>query len=535
MDAFAALGSADDRPLPPPPRAGGMMMQPPLEMPAMPDPMGGSAAISTAMHAWTPATFSPPLLGLRAERAVDYMGEKASMFSFFTNFYTIILRKRGSALPKIMIEIFLATCLGVVAYLLTEDGLCDAKKCKGFFLPPSTSREKGHAMIGVLLAFLVVFRSQIAWGMYMEGRNAVGRVVAMSRCLALELLASLAHACVEEGISEKQSLGVSRSGRPRVEVRRGGVTLPELRRSASTIRRTKKSDIELAVLALECVRLIKLHYWTQIEHVRSTDGEEAWTAAAEMVNRFATAPEVAELRAEFGGVQPGSQRNKVTIPGTGDDGPEKKGAPASLKRGESFRVGSSLPYHKRTSGSAVAQQTHDPTRSKPLVVLTWLRINIERMVSAGALETTQLSRLTEQIEGLVEAGGAIDKIDRMVLPLPYCQLLKIFQIFFVFTLPFVLAPQLGLWTPIVAAFTAIGFFGLDQVGVELEGPFGVDDNDFPLLTMGLAMCNDLDAMVRTVSRTRMEARLTSFASTESHQIQGAAALALGWAEAAESS
>ena len=57
----------------------------------------------------------------------------------------------------------------------------------------------------------------------------------------------------------------------------------------------------------------------------------------------------------------------------------------------------------------------------------------------------------------------------------------------------------------MAAFTAIGFFGLDQVGVEFEGPFGVDDNDFPLLTMGLAMCNDLDAMVRTVSRTRMEA------------------------------
>ena len=251
------------------------------------------------------------------------------------------------------------------------------------------------------------------------------------------------------------------------------------------------------------------------------------------VNRFATAPEVAELRAEFGGVQPGSQRNKVTIPGTGEDG----SAPVKpdLKHGQSFRVGSSLPYYKRTSGAAVAERKHDPTRAKPLVVLTWLRINIERMVSAGALETTQLSRLTEQIEGLVEAGGAIDKIDQLVLPLPYCQLLKIFQIFFVFTLPFVLAPQLGLWTPIVAAFTAIGFFGLDQVGVELEGPFGVDDNDFPLLTMGLAMCNDLDAMVRTVSRTRMEARLTSFASTESHQIQGAAALALGWAEAAESS
>ena len=88
---------------------------------------------------------------------------------------------------------------------------------------------------------------------------------------------------------------------------------------------------------------------------------------------------------------------------------------------------------------------------------------------------------------------------------------------------------------LTAHLCAVGFFGLDQVGVELEDPFGVDHNDFPILSMAHALCNDLDAMVRTVSRTRMEARLTSFASTESHQIQGAAALALGWAEAAESS
>ena len=56
------------------------------------------------------------------------------------------------------------------------------------------------------------------------------------------------------------------------------------------------------------------------------------------------------------------------------------------------------------------------------------------MVRLAPSRTTQLSRLTEQIEGLVVAGGAIDKIDKMVLLLPYCQLLKIFQIFR-FTLP----------------------------------------------------------------------------------------------------
>ena len=51
-----------------------------------------------------------------------------------------------------------------------------------------------------------------------------------------------------------------------------------------------------------------------------------------------------------------------------------------------------------------------------------------------------------------------------VLPLPYAQLLKIFSIFFVFTVPFTMAPAVGLFTPFVTLFLAMGYFGLDQVG-----------------------------------------------------------------------
>ena len=35
-----------------------------------------------------------------------------------------------------------------------------------------------------------------------------------------------------------------------------------------------------------------------------------------------------------------------------------------------------------------------------------------------------------------------------------------------------------------------------QVGAELEGPYGVDDNDFPLLHMGISLVDDLDVMLR---------------------------------------
>eukprot|EP01052_Picozoa_sp_SAG31_P054165 SAG31_NODE_14268_length_817_cov_1.651811_1_plen_158_part_10 len=60
--------------------------------------------------------------------------------------------------------------------------------------------------------------------------------------------------------------------------------------------------------------------------------------------------------------------------------------------------------------------------------------------------------------------------------------------------------------PIICGFLALGFFGLDQVGAELEGPYGVDDNDLPLLAIGVSLGEDLDAMLRTVSRDRLMRR-----------------------------
>lgn len=54
-------------------------------------------------------------------------------------------------------------------------------------------------------------------------------------------------------------------------------------------------------------------------------------------------------------------------------------------------------------------------------------------------------------------------------------------------LPFGLAGALGWATPVVSMLLAYAFFGLDQLGEELEEPFGLEPNDLPL-----------DAMVRTL-------------------------------------
>lgn len=53
------------------------------------------------------------------------------------------------------------------------------------------------------------------------------------------------------------------------------------------------------------------------------------------------------------------------------------------------------------------------------------------------------------------------KIDNLVLPLPYCQLLKILMLCWVGTLPFVLAAECGLFLPAVMLLISMAFFGCD--------------------------------------------------------------------------
>ena len=416
-----------------------------------------------------PATSAPSKQGLHAERAVNYGGEHASLLSFFRMFPDIILRVRGSVLPLIAVEMSISVVLGLLAWGMTDSGFCSEERCgdEWWYLDGSKKLEAGHGIIGVLLAFLVVFRSQIAWGMYWEGRSHIGTMIGASRCLALEVLASLAHSSVEE----QGSLRVVRTTSGSSLLGGAAPSSSEPAATGAADEASAQVELELAVLALEIVRLIKLYFWTVVEHVRSTDGEAVWQAAHEMVQRFSSEVEYEEMLAEYGGVQAQNRREKVIIPGTGTG--QRDGAAKGNGGGDGPQVvdrassaATALPYFRRDD--FIQPRTHDPTRAKPLLVLTWLRINIERMVKARAIELTQLQNLTELINKLVGAYNGIDKIDRTVLPLPYCQLLKVFEVFFVFTLPFVLAPHLGNWTPIVALFTAIGFFGLDQVGVELE-------------------------------------------------------------------
>ena len=69
------------------------------------------------------------------------------------------------------------------------------------------------------------------------------------------------------------------------------------------------------------------------------------------------------------------------------------------------------------------------------------------MQKKGAIEPQQLLTVSQVINDLVGAYNSIDKVDKMVLPFPYAQLLKVLMLVYVFTLPFVIVEEVQLATP----------------------------------------------------------------------------------------
>ena len=133
---------------------------------------------------------------LAREKGVAYKGEESGYYGFFRMWPDIIFRLHGSVIPKILVELFIAMTLGILAYGLTEDvefwGACPKETC-GWAIKAGSNWEKGHGMVGTLIAYLIVLRTQIAWGMYWEGRGHIGALVATTRALGIELLAGCAH------------------------------------------------------------------------------------------------------------------------------------------------------------------------------------------------------------------------------------------------------------------------------------------------------------------------------------------------------
>ena len=106
----------------------------------------------------------------------------------------------------------------------------------------------------------------------------------------------------------------------------------------------------------------------------------------------------------------------------------------------------------------------------------------------GTIDSQLVRHMEDQLANLVDAQGACEKIRKTPLPFVYVVMLKQLILVYLIALPFAIAARCGWWAPVVMAMAALSLFGIEEASVEIEDPFGKEDNclDMPAYTLTIA-------------------------------------------------
>ena len=116
----------------------------------------------------------------------------------------------------------------------------------------------------------------------------------------------------------------------------------------------------------------------------------------------------------------------------------------------------------------------------PLAIATVMTACLREARDRGLISDIVLTSMDLNIQQLVDYLGGCERIRKTPMPFAYAVHLRRALVLYCFTLPFAMVETFGWTTVIDVLVLAYTFFGIEEIGVEIEGPFGHDDNDLPL-------------------------------------------------------
>lgn len=116
----------------------------------------------------------------------------------------------------------------------------------------------------------------------------------------------------------------------------------------------------------------------------------------------------------------------------------------------------------------------------PLEIMFWLSQYLQSAHKQGHLHIYQLNSLNILVNNLVDAIGACERIQNTPIPLAYAIHLKQLLLIYCLSIPFQIVEQVEWLTPIVVSLVSFTLLGIEEIGIQIEDPFGQDTNDLPL-------------------------------------------------------
>jgi len=119
-------------------------------------------------------------------------------------------------------------------------------------------------------------------------------------------------------------------------------------------------------------------------------------------------------------------------------------------------------------------------RNQPLSVARRISFELAEGRRDGQISDIVMTTIDQNVQILVDCLGACERIHNTRLPYAYMVHLRRALILYNGTLPFALISDFGWLTIPAVLLISYVLFGIEEIGVEIEDPFGTDDNDLPL-------------------------------------------------------
>ena len=131
----------------------------------------------------------------------------------------------------------------------------------------------------------------------------------------------------------------------------------------------------------------------------------------------------------------------------------------------------------------------------PLEIAFWIGDYLQEQQRRGYLNTYQLTAMLKLLDQMVDVLGACERILKTPIPLAYSIHLKQLLLIYCLSLPFQLVDGLNWWTGFVTGLISFAVFGIEEIGIEIENPFGYDANDLPLDTICATMQRNIEDLI----------------------------------------
>ena len=136
----------------------------------------------------------------------------------------------------------------------------------------------------------------------------------------------------------------------------------------------------------------------------------------------------------------------------------------------------------------------------PLEIALWIGEYLQESYHRNLVNVYQLNTLHQLVNELVNILGGCERILKTPAPLAYSIFLKQLLVIYCLIFPVGLVHSLNWWTAPIMTLVSLILFGIEEIGSELENPFGRDPNDLPLDRI----CNTISGNVGDLIATNVK-------------------------------